>query len=325
MTGWLLIIFLLILGGVLSTLGDFLGTKIGKARLSIFKLRPRRTAVLITILTGSFISSISLMLMLLVDRQLRDGLFRLNDIQTELKESRSALLPLQKQRSILEERIEKREKELINLEKNFFALRKGEVVITSGESLGTFTIQLNEKSDIDEEIENIFTRANFNAFMRVKPGEKPDRRLILVRLDHVQRMKSIISDNRKWVINIRSAGNVLLGENYVYAFPEVLLNQNIVTKGEIIASNSLERNDYKPHTLNKKVKLLLASTLAEVKRRGSLVSEIQVDTKSINSLRNKLKRFDTSKTSLEVISNKNSDTAENVSVSLRISKIPSKN
>ncbi|MFN7629778.1 MAG: DUF3084 domain-containing protein, partial [Cyanobacteriota bacterium] len=41
MSGWLLILALLLLGGVLSTLGDRLGTKVGKARLSLFNLRPR--------------------------------------------------------------------------------------------------------------------------------------------------------------------------------------------------------------------------------------------------------------------------------------------
>ena len=51
MSGWLLILALLVLGGVLSTLGDRLGTRVGKARLSLFNLRPRRTAVLITVLT----------------------------------------------------------------------------------------------------------------------------------------------------------------------------------------------------------------------------------------------------------------------------------
>ena len=150
MTGWLLIILLLILGGVLSTLGDFLGSKIGKARLSIFKLRPRQTAILITILTGSFISSISISLILLVDRQLgnkvRDGLFRLNNIQAELRNSRLALEPLKKQRFILQERIKKSEEDLAKYEKGLIALRKGQVVISSGESLAVFTIQVNNKS-----------------------------------------------------------------------------------------------------------------------------------------------------------------------------------
>ena len=50
MTAWLKILLVLILGGILSTLGDRLGTRIGKARLSVFKLRPKSTAVLITVL-----------------------------------------------------------------------------------------------------------------------------------------------------------------------------------------------------------------------------------------------------------------------------------
>ena len=52
MSGWLLILSLLVLGGVLSTLGDRLGSRVGKARLSLFNMRPRRTAVVITVLTG---------------------------------------------------------------------------------------------------------------------------------------------------------------------------------------------------------------------------------------------------------------------------------
>jgi uncharacterized protein (DUF3084 family) len=59
-TGWLLILAVLILGGVLSTLGDRLGSRIGKARLSLFQLRPRKTAVLVTVLTGSLISALTL-------------------------------------------------------------------------------------------------------------------------------------------------------------------------------------------------------------------------------------------------------------------------
>jgi uncharacterized protein (DUF3084 family) len=90
-SGWLLILALLLLGGVLSTLGDRLGTKVGKARLSLMGMRPRRTAVLITVLTGSLISGISLGLMLLVSDRLRTGLFELDQIERRLRDSREAL------------------------------------------------------------------------------------------------------------------------------------------------------------------------------------------------------------------------------------------
>ena len=88
MTGWLLILTLLVLGGVLSTLGDRLGTRVGKARLSLLGLRPRRTAVVITVITGGLISALSLGLMLLVSRQLRVGLFELDGLQAKLRSSR---------------------------------------------------------------------------------------------------------------------------------------------------------------------------------------------------------------------------------------------
>ncbi|MEA5474566.1 DUF3084 domain-containing protein, partial [Synechococcus sp. CCY9201] len=91
MTGWLLILVLLVLGGVLSTLGDRLGSRVGKARLSLFNLRPRRTAVLITVLTGSLISAMSLGLMLLVSQRLRVGLFELDQLEQRLQQSRDDL------------------------------------------------------------------------------------------------------------------------------------------------------------------------------------------------------------------------------------------
>ena len=91
MSGWILILALLILGGVLSTLGDRLGSKVGKARLSLFRLRPKNTAVVITVLTGSLISAISLGLMLLVSDRLRTGLFELDQIEQRLRDSRDAL------------------------------------------------------------------------------------------------------------------------------------------------------------------------------------------------------------------------------------------
>ncbi len=90
-SGWLLILALLVLGGVLSTLGDRLGSRVGKARLSLFNLRPRKTAVVITVLTGSLISAVSLALMLLVSERLRVGLFQLDQIEDRLRDSRAAL------------------------------------------------------------------------------------------------------------------------------------------------------------------------------------------------------------------------------------------
>lgn len=90
-TGYILIASILILGGVIATVGDRLGTRVGKARLSLFNLRPRNTAVVITILTGSIISASTLAILFAADERLRTGVFELEEIQSELQDRRQQL------------------------------------------------------------------------------------------------------------------------------------------------------------------------------------------------------------------------------------------
>ena len=318
MTGWLLIFSLLVLGGLLSTLGDRLGTRVGKARLSIFKLRPKRTAIFITAMTGSFISAISFGFMLLVSRQLRVGLFELDDLQLKLQESKLALQPLKKERKLLEERIIIGEKELKKLENNLIALRRGNVVISSGQSLASAIIDSDQSKQINQKVENLLQNANFYSYLRIRPGEKPDRRILLVRRDHIDRIEEIVKTKGSWIVNIRSAGNVLRGENYIYAFPEVIENKKIVVKDEIISSLNINLIDLKAKDINNRMKMLLASTLAEVKRRGSLSSELQINVKQINALTRSILNSDKENVKLNAISVENSFTSDPVLVRLEL-------
>jgi uncharacterized protein (DUF3084 family) len=90
-TGYILILAILILGGFIATLGDRIGTRVGKARLSLFKLRPKNTAVLVTILTGTLISASTLAILFTADEGLRKGVFELEDIQKDLRRKREQL------------------------------------------------------------------------------------------------------------------------------------------------------------------------------------------------------------------------------------------
>ncbi|MBD2542235.1 DUF3084 domain-containing protein, partial [Coleofasciculus sp. FACHB-SPT36] len=80
-----LILSILVLGSVIATVGDRIGTRVGKARLSLFNLRPRKTAVLVTILTGLTISASTLTIIFATSEQLRIGVFRLQEVQKKLK------------------------------------------------------------------------------------------------------------------------------------------------------------------------------------------------------------------------------------------------
>ena len=323
MSGWFLIIFLLLLGGLISTFGDLVGTKIGKARFSILKLRPKKTATLITILTGSLISASSLSLVILVNRQLRVGLFRLGDLQKKLQESRQLLVPLKEEREKLENKIDIKERELKQLERNIIALRSGQVVIRSGQSLMISEISANRKINLDTQLEKIIQNANRLTQKIVIPDEKEPRSILLLRKNHIEELGKTINQGGEWVINIKSVRNVLKGENYVYAFPEIIQNKVIVLKDEIISKILLTSKEKNMNQIKNKINLLLASTLAETKRRGSLVNEIKLRSESVEDLRVFLNRYKEVDLELEAVSLRKSKTAQPVVIELNFNTIKS--
>ena len=195
------------------------------------------------------------------------------------------------------------------------------LVISSGQSLVTKTIQINKNDNIKKEIEGILQQANFYAFNLAKTNKSKYRRILLVRKDHIENLEKIISDNRSWVVSIKSAGNILRGENYVYAFPELTLNKNITQKGEIIAKENVYIKQSDPDAIRKKIKLLLSSTLAEVKRRGSLSSELKINPAEINNLGKNLVDRKTGDFQIIAKAMDNSQSADKVSISLELKSL----
>ena len=388
MSGWLLILALLVLGGVLSTLGDRLGSRVGKAQLSLFNLRPRRTAVLITVLTGSLISAISLGLMLLVSERLRTGLFELDRLEQRLRFSRQALQssqrtlersqqdlrraeggrlearsqlleaerraqglrrelgPLMQQRQRLEEERERlnrdiqakdadirrnREElqrvttkiatsasELQRLETNLIALRRGDVVITSGQPLEIAKVQIDNPSQARPVIEALLRQSNLNAYRRVLPGEPPTRQILMVPRSDIAKLETILSKRGTWVVSLISAANVLRGERQVVAFPDVRPNKQVVQAGETLATTVLEGDERSAEQVRSRLNLLLAAAFTRVQRQGTLSDGLQFDPTSFNQLGTALTGRPAGQTvRLEAIARRNADLADPVVVEIR--------
>lgn len=101
MAGYILVLAVLILGGAIATLGDRLGTKVGKARLSLFNLRPRDTAVVITIITGSVVSATTLGILFAVNRELR-GVFQLEELEEQRETALAELEQVRQEKTAME-------------------------------------------------------------------------------------------------------------------------------------------------------------------------------------------------------------------------------
>ncbi|MDR3231040.1 MAG: DUF3084 domain-containing protein [Synergistaceae bacterium] len=81
---WTLIIAIIAGSAVLAFLGDILGSKYGRQRISIFGLRPRYTSRLITAFTGIFISVVVLTVMSLFSRNVRALIFTMKYLQQQM-------------------------------------------------------------------------------------------------------------------------------------------------------------------------------------------------------------------------------------------------
>lgn len=91
MYGITLILVLAVVGGVIAWIGDRLGTRIGKKKLSIFGLRPRHTAVVVTIFTGICITTVTFAIMAAVSENVRTALFGMDRLNAMIADTRAAL------------------------------------------------------------------------------------------------------------------------------------------------------------------------------------------------------------------------------------------
>ena len=319
---WILIVFLILLGGLIAPFGDLLGTKIGKARFSILKLRPKKTATIITIITGGFISSISIGLLILVSEEFRQRLFvDIPLLQKTLDESKKALLPLQEEQKKLEGKIMQKEKELNLLKNNINEFRRGNIVIKRGQTI--FIAEIKSSSNIKSDLTKIYSEADKFVRKIVIPSNKESKNILLWRPSDISEIEAVTSKGGNWIIFIKSATNVLKGDNYVFVAPDLLENKFIVRKGDVIKSYVLGKSDLNIKSINLKIKSLLRETRDEVKSKGSQASEISTSGNFVKKVRDFLKNNENVNFKLEVVSLRDSKTAEPIVVEINILKIGS--
>jgi len=319
---WILIVFLILLGGLIAPFGDILGTKIGKARFSILKLRPKKTATLITIITGGFISSISIGLLILLSEEFRQRLFvDIPFLQKTLDESKEALIPLKEERKQLEDKIIQKEKELNQLKNNIKEFRRGNIVIKRGQTL--FIAEIDSSSNRKPDFTKIYNEADKFVRKIVNPSNKKSKNILLWRPSDITKIQTIAARDGNWILLIKSATNVLRGDNYVFVSPDLLENKFIVKKGDVITSSILGESDLNLKSIDLKIKSLLGDTRDQIKSKGSQVSEIKTNGNFVKKIRDFLQENQNIKFKLEVVSLRDSKTVEPIIVEINILKIAS--
>lgn len=175
MYGVVLIFVLIITGGAIAFIGDRLGTKVGKKKMSIFGLRPRHTSILVTIVTGVMITTTTLGVMSIMSENVRTALFGMEKLnrsmqqaKTELAEASAQLAMAKSEQDKIQSELDDTKKELSGLEeqKNRLEVQTEELQAVNGrlessnQLLTANNQELLQKSDKLTRINNILEEGN---------------------------------------------------------------------------------------------------------------------------------------------------------------------
>ncbi len=84
--GIFMFLILIAMGRLIAFLGDRIGSKVGKKRMTLFGLRPKYTSVIVTIISGILISFFTIAVLAVVNENVRVALFGLSKLQNEMQD-----------------------------------------------------------------------------------------------------------------------------------------------------------------------------------------------------------------------------------------------
>lgn len=148
--GILLIVGVIFLSGLIAYLGDQIGMRIGKKRISMFGLRPKYTSIVITILTGVLIATLTITIILATNNGVRQALFNIQLVYSRLADTRSELNKMNQEMLLKNLELEDKEKEIRKGEEELLQLQEQK------ELLEEENVLLEEqKDDLQKQLNNI--------------------------------------------------------------------------------------------------------------------------------------------------------------------------
>lgn len=123
MSGIYLIGIMILTGGAIAFIGDKLGTKIGKKRLSMFGLRPRHTSMIVTVITGGLITALSIGTMAVASQDVRTALFGMEELNATMESTKKDLSEVTGELSRMNDEYKRADEALATAKKEIVALK----------------------------------------------------------------------------------------------------------------------------------------------------------------------------------------------------------
>ncbi|MCC6441862.1 MAG: DUF3084 domain-containing protein [Armatimonadetes bacterium] len=247
-------LIVLALSGVIAYIGDLIGRRMGKKRLSVLGLRPRHTAIVLTILTGMAIAVGTLLFLSALEANVRVMLTQVPQIRRELRDASTRTQLLQDEN----QRLAVRSRKLRESAAKWAEVAEGIQARSRAELAGIRKRLESERNQLQQVRDELRTaRAEANALaLRNATLEKANRSL---ERDNRQALQNI-EDKRHQIANAQRILKQLSGQVATYSegmaayragFVSRLSGKVIFRQDEELVRGVIEGGQPVPETLRK--------------------------------------------------------------------------
>jgi len=277
--GLIIILLLIIVGGIIAYIGDYIGRSIGRKRLSFLKLRPRYTAIFFTIVTGVLIVFLTLTTLLIISQDVRTALFGLTRLKNTLKTQEQLIKKNQEElnskaaeKAALDKQLEETKSQIatlkkskVNLEKEIKLSRKGSLLFNVNDILTTSVIMAGpEKDKLETGLRQILSATEL--YIKSLGVENKGQLAAMEPHKFNQTVNLLQEKTGEHIIEVVVNQNTLWGEPASIHF-NVKENKLLYKNNEEIAEVSIPANLSAPE-IEQLIKKLLANTHAKGKKEG---------------------------------------------------------
>ncbi len=171
----ILVFTVIIISGLIAFVGDWVGLKIGKRRVTIFGLRPHSTAIFITIISGILIAIITVTILAISSNDVRTALFGMEELKEKLSYLSREVELRNTQLSSTKEDLKEKTTQLQEMEEKYQELSE-DIKNKTGQLEELLIIRdglIEEKDRLDKEVEelNAAIKALYSGIAWVREGE----------------------------------------------------------------------------------------------------------------------------------------------------------
>jgi uncharacterized protein (DUF3084 family) len=171
----ILIFTVIIISGLIAFVGDWVGLKIGKKRVTVFGLRPHFTAIFITVISGILIAIITITILAISSNDVRTALFGMEELKEKLTYLSREVGIRNVQLSNTKEELQKKSTQLQEMEEKYQKL--SEDIKNKTNQLEELLIiregLIEEKDKLTKEVEelNATIKALYSGIAWIREGE----------------------------------------------------------------------------------------------------------------------------------------------------------